>query len=61
MAWHVAALTRAKKLPKLKTLLATTSTRKRKTWQEQMAVMDQWAAVTSRIESQKKLLKAGNR
>jgi septal ring factor EnvC (AmiA/AmiB activator) len=49
LAWHVAALQRTKRLPKLKTLLIEDEPqapkRKRQTWQEQMAVMDQLAAI----------------
>lgn len=49
LAWHIAALQRSKKLPKLKTLFSkATSRTRRMTWQQQMAVMDQWVAHTQR-------------
>lgn len=48
MAWHIAALSRAKKMPKLKTMLAKKPSSARQTWQEQMAIMDMWVAATRR-------------
>ena len=41
MAWHVAALTRAAKLPDLKTLLVRSETKKQQSPQEQSISMDQ--------------------
>jgi len=46
LAWNTAALSRAKKLPKLKTLLAPEPARQKKprqTWQQQAAIMEAWA------------------
>lgn len=58
LAWHIEALHRSKRLPKLNTLLAKTASRKRQTWQEQQAVMSQWADRMKMItESQKTLRK----
>lgn len=51
LAWHIAALQRTKKLPKLQTLLAKKSAlkaRRRQTWQEQLAVMDLWVIASRR-------------
>lgn len=50
LAWHVAALQRAKRMPKLKTLFAKAAERKTQTWQQQMAVMDMWAVHTVRVQ-----------
>ena len=48
-AWHVAALGRAKKLPRLDTLLAKPQTTpRRQTWEEQMAVMQAWSERVNR-------------
>lgn len=52
LAWHIAALQRSKRLPKLKTLLAKQQSHRRTNWQQQMAVMDQWVAHTQRIARQ---------
>lgn len=57
IAWHVAALQRSKKMPKLKTLLAKVAEPKKQSWQEQMAVMDMWAAHTQRVDRKQKQLK----
>lgn len=56
LAWHIAALQRAKKLPKLKTLIAKPAERKVQSWQEQMAVMDLWAVHMDRIARQRQRL-----
>ena len=47
LAWHTANMVRAKKMPKLDAIIVKTSTPKarRQTWQQQMAIMDQWTAV----------------
>jgi hypothetical protein len=51
LAWHVAALSRAKKLPTLKSMMVSKKQpQRRQTWQEQMAVMDQWAAVMRAVK-----------
>ena len=44
LAWHVAALQRAKKMPPLKKLLAQEK-RRRQTWQEQLQVVQLWQAL----------------
>lgn len=49
LAWHVSALQRTKKLPKLKNLISKPAASKRQTWQQQMAVMDQWVVHTRRV------------
>lgn len=54
LAWHVAALSRAKKMPKLKTMMSKAASRRTQTWQEQMAVMDAWVAHTERAEERLK-------
>lgn len=59
LAWHIAALQRAKRLPKLKTLLAKSASRSRLTWQQQMAVMDQWVVHTNRVARQRKKTTGG--
>ena len=49
LAWHVAALTRAKKFPRLDTLLAKTKTApRRQTWEEQMVIMQAWSERVNR-------------
>lgn len=48
LAWHIEALRRQKKLPKLEKMLI--KERKRQTWQQQMQVMGMWAAVMKKIE-----------
>lgn len=54
LAWHIEALHRTKRLPKLKTLMAKTATRRKQTWQEQMAVMDAWVTHTHRAATKQK-------
>jgi hypothetical protein len=49
LAYHIEVLHRMKRLPKLEKLYAKKATRKRQTWQEQMAIMDQWAAVMEAV------------
>lgn len=50
-AWHVAALQRTKKLPKLKTMLvAERKVRTRQTWQEQYAMALKWHAFANRTQ-----------
>lgn len=61
LAWHVAALTRAKRMPKLKTLMAKAAARRTQTWQEQMAVMDAWVAHTARAEQNRQKLRKKKR
>lgn len=50
LAWHIEALHRAKKIPKLEKLLMTQDKRRIQTVEEQIAIMDRWVAVTNRIE-----------
>lgn len=38
LAWHVAALTRVKKMPKLQSLTVKRRRRRPQTWQEQLAI-----------------------
>jgi hypothetical protein len=55
LAWHIAQLTRAKKIPRLDRLLAKQSTaRTPQSWQQQMAVMDMWVHRTRRIAAAEK-------
>ncbi|MGE4339148.1 MAG: hypothetical protein AB7E55_24710 [Pigmentiphaga sp.] len=51
LAWHVAALQRADKLPKLKTLLHREKSQapQRKSWQEQLAIARQWETKLQRL------------
>lgn len=42
MVWHIAALQRAKKLPKLKTMMVKEKPRVQ-SWQEQQMIMQSWA------------------
>jgi hypothetical protein len=44
LAWHIAALTRSKRLPDLKKLLYKPP-RKQQTWQEQLAIAEMYAAI----------------
>lgn len=46
LAWTTAALMRSKKMPKLATLIdgKKPAPRPRQTWQEQLAIMEHWAA-----------------
>ncbi len=55
LAWHTAALIRAKKMPKLEKLMAKNASHKRRSWQEDMAAMDQWVAHTAKIARQNKV------
>jgi hypothetical protein len=49
LAWHIAALSRAKRLPKLQTMLVKKpSTRIKQTWQQQLAIMNSLAAAEQR-------------
>jgi hypothetical protein len=52
LAWHIAALYRAKKMPKLKSMLARDKPRVQ-SWQEQAAVMEKWAAAHNAKEKLK--------
>lgn len=54
LAWHVAALPRSKKFPKLEKMLLRTGKKPRQTWQEDLAVMERWVAVTNKIEPKSK-------
>ncbi len=54
LAWHIAAMVRSKKLPKIKTLMAKTAGKQRQDWREQMAIMDQWVVHTARVIRQRK-------
>jgi hypothetical protein len=58
-AWHIAALQRSKKLPRLKTLLAKVAEQQKQSWQDQMAVMDMWAIHTQRVARNQQRLKRG--
>lgn len=50
LAWHIEALARAKKLPKLKEFLldAPKRERRRQTIEEQIAIAHRWTAVLTR-------------
>lgn len=54
LAWHTAALMRAKKMPNIKKLMSKAPGRTAQTWQQQMAVMDQWVAHTAQVMRQRK-------
>lgn len=54
LAWHVAALSRARKLPRLDALLARTGARRRQTWEEQLAMMQAWSARVNRAAAKRK-------
>lgn len=47
LAWHVEALRRVKKLPRLESMLAKRPAR-RQTWQEQLAIMQAWSVRVNR-------------
>lgn len=47
LAWNIAALSRAKRLPKVDTLFAR-ERGPQQTWQEQFALMQQWHAAQER-------------
>lgn len=55
LAWHTAVLQRAKRVPRLTTLLITeepvAKPRRQQTWQEQLAVMDRLGEMMQRIHS----------
>lgn len=54
IVWHIEALRRSKRLPKLQTLLVKKRQPSRKqTWQEQMAVMGQWEVAMRKFEAAK--------
>jgi hypothetical protein len=53
LAWHIVALDRSKRLPKLQSMMARRQSRSRQSWQEQQRIMGQWIAVTKQIESWK--------
>jgi len=53
LAWHIAALSRAQRLPKFEKMLVRPS-RPRQTWQEQMAIMDQWRVVMDKFLTHQK-------
>lgn len=50
LAWHIEALSRAKKLPKLKDMMhdAPVSSARRQTVDEQIAIAHRWTAVLTR-------------
>lgn len=52
-AWHIEALRRAKKLPKLDKLLVK-QRRPRQSWQEQMQIMSMWAAAMRKFDVESK-------
>jgi hypothetical protein len=55
LAWHVEALHRAKKLPKLDALLAKEQRApRRQTWEEQLAIMQDWSARVNRAAAKNK-------
>lgn len=43
LAWHIAALSRMKKLPDVKKLYLNNSSRPRQTWRQQLQIMTEWA------------------
>jgi hypothetical protein len=43
LAWHVAALHRMKKLPDIKRMFLSQSSRPRQTWRQQLMVVTEWA------------------
>lgn len=53
LAWHIAALSRAKNLPQLSRLMVSKQQpARRQTWQEQMAIMGQWAVAMKNRKQQ---------
>lgn len=46
LAWHIAALTRTTKMPKLEKLVASDKPKTPQDWQAQLAIAQQWASVT---------------
>jgi hypothetical protein len=48
LAWHVEALARSKRLPKLKSLLVGGGKPRPQTWQEQKAIGMMWQAVITK-------------
>jgi hypothetical protein len=59
LAWHIAAFHRMKKLPELKKLLSTQTSRPRQSWRQQLVIMAEWAAAQQAAKKQLKDLKDG--
>lgn len=45
-AWKNAYFSRVKKMPKLASVMMRAPSRRRQTWQEQLAIMDMWMSAT---------------
>lgn len=43
LAWHIAAMSRTKKLPPLSKLIIKQTAKPRQTWRQQLGVMAEWA------------------
>lgn len=43
LAWHVAALSRMKKLPDIKKMFMSQTSKPRQNWRQQLQVMTEWA------------------
>lgn len=60
LAWHIAALQRAKKMPDIKKMLMSNTSKPRQSWREQMVIMSEWAARQNAwYEAKKKRLADG--
>lgn len=53
LAWHVEALARTKKLPKLESMMMQDKPKRRQTVDEQIAVARAWAAVAGRSKGRR--------
>lgn len=59
LAWHTAALQRMKKLPDIKKMMLSNSSRPRQSWRQQLQIMTDWAANHNALEQRKKALTNG--
>lgn len=65
LAWHVAALHRAKRLPDIKKMFVNNTVKPRQTWREQLQVFSAWAtahnaAVARKEQATKRLREITN-
>ena len=55
LAWHIAGLSRAKRLPNLqKMMIKSKQPRRIQPWQEQMQIMDMWVHATRHLQPSQK-------
>jgi hypothetical protein len=52
LAWHIEALHRMKKLPKLKAMLTDSGQKQAQSWEEQYAIAQQWIARTGMLKGE---------